>query len=73
MRRERIRSYTEASGPLYLGRIDGADGDTLYVGQPAVSSADNDVLAINWRTPAAEPGAAPTLRHGGEAEAFCGQ
>ena len=28
MRRERIRVYTEASGPLYFGRIDGTDGET---------------------------------------------
>ena len=44
MRRERIRVYTEASGPLYFGRIDRADGETLYVGRHAVWSADNDLL-----------------------------
>ena len=54
MRRERIRVYTEASGPLYFGRIDG-DGETLYVGRHAVWSADNDLLSVNWRAPAAEP------------------
>ena len=40
MRRERIRVYTEASGPLYFGRVDRVDGDTLYVGRHAVWSAD---------------------------------
>jgi DNA helicase IV len=55
MRRERIRVYTEASGPLYFGRIDRADGDTLYVGRHAVWSADNALMAVNWRAPAAEP------------------
>ena len=55
MRRERIRVYTEASGPLYFGRIDRADGETLYVGRHAVWSADNDLLRVNWRAPAAEP------------------
>ena len=39
MRRERIRQYTEASGPLYFGRIDGEE--TLYVGRHAVWGADN--------------------------------
>src|SRR3954447_1204207 len=55
MRRERIRVYTEASGPLYFGRIDRADGETLYVGRHAVWSPDNDLLSVNWRAPAAEP------------------
>ena len=40
MRRERIRVYTEASGPLYFGRIDRVDGDTLYVGRHAVWSPE---------------------------------
>ena len=55
MRRERIRVYTEASGPLYFGRIDQTDGATLYVGRHAVWSPDNDLLSVNWRAPAAEP------------------
>jgi DNA helicase IV len=55
MRRERIRVYTEASGPLYFGRIDEATGETLYVGRHAVWSADNELLSVNWRAPAAEP------------------
>ncbi|MDA0183894.1 AAA family ATPase [Solirubrobacter phytolaccae] len=55
MRRERIRVYTEASGPLYFGRIDRTDGATLYVGRHAVHSPANDLLSINWRAPAAEP------------------
>jgi DNA helicase IV len=55
MRRERIRVYTEASGPLYFGRIDRADGETLYVGRHAVWSAGNELLTVNWRAPAAEP------------------
>lgn len=55
MRRERIRVYTAASGPLYFGRIDRTDGATLYVGRHAVHSPTNDLLSINWRAPAAEP------------------
>src|SRR3954462_1306460 len=55
MRRERIRVYTEASGPLYFGRIDRAEGDTLYVGRHAVWSPGNELLSVNWRAPAAEP------------------
>ena len=55
MRRERIRVYTEASGPLYFGRIDRTDGETLYVGRHAVWSPDNELLSVNWRAPAAEP------------------
>src|SRR3954449_10908669 len=55
MRRERIRVYTEASGPLYFGRIDRFDGDTLYVARPGVGSRGNELLSVNWRAPAAEP------------------
>jgi DNA helicase IV len=62
MRRERVRVYTEASGPLYFGRIDRVDGDTLYVGRHAIWSAGNDLLAVNWRAPAAEPFYAATER-----------
>ena len=60
MRRERIRQYTEASGPLYFGRIDGEG--TLYVGRHAVWSADNELLSVNWRAPAAEPFYTATAR-----------
>lgn len=62
MRRERIRVYTEASGPLYFGRIDRTDGDTLYVGRHAIWAGDNSLLAVNWRAPAAEPFYAATER-----------
>src|SRR4051794_24924910 len=55
MRRERIRVYSAASGPLYFGRIDRADGETLYVGRHAVWSPSNELLSVNWRAPAAEP------------------
>jgi DNA helicase IV len=55
MRRERIRVYTEASGPLYFGRVDEATGETMYVGRHAIWSADNQLLTVNWRAPAAEP------------------
>src|ERR1700744_3444834 len=53
MRNELLRTYTEASGPLYFGRID-SDEQTLYVGRHSVHGPDNDLLAINWRGPAAE-------------------
>jgi DNA helicase IV len=62
MRRERLRRYTAASGPLYFGRIDGTDGRTLYIGRHAVATEDNELLAINWRAPAAEPFYAATTR-----------
>src|SRR3954469_1615304 len=54
MRLERLRAYTGASGPLYFGRIDRGDAETLYIGRHAVANADNELLAINWRAPAAE-------------------
>src|SRR5213595_1669880 len=55
MRLERLRAYTAASGPLYFGRIDRADGEPpLYIGRHAVANADNELLSINWRAPAAE-------------------
>ena len=58
MRRERIRVYTEASGPLYFGRIDGEEGEEgepLYIGRHVVVDGHNRVLVSNWRAPAAEP------------------
>ena len=55
MRRERIRVYTEASGPLYFGRIDPESGEPLYIGRHVVVDAHNKVLVSNWRAPAAEP------------------
>jgi hypothetical protein len=55
MRRERIRVYTEASGPLYFGRIDPDGGEPLYIGRHVVVDAHNQVLVVNWRAPAAEP------------------
>jgi DNA helicase IV len=61
MRLERLRAYTAASGPLYFGRIDRSDGETLYVGRHAVANPDNELLSINWRAPAAEPFYAATV------------
>src|SRR3954465_8727941 len=55
MRRERLRAYTGASGPLYFGRVDRPGDEPLYIGRHAVADADNRLLAINWRAPAAEP------------------
>jgi hypothetical protein len=55
MRLERLRAYTSASGPLYFGRIDRDDGARLYIGRHAVADTDAELLAINWRAPAAEP------------------
>ncbi len=62
MRRERIRIYTEASGPLYFGRIDPVDGTPLYIGRHVVVDRRNKVLVSNWRAPAAEPFYAATTR-----------
>jgi DNA helicase IV len=55
MRAERIRVYTEASGPLYFGRIDRIEGGPTYIGRHAIVDRRNRLLAINWRAPAAEP------------------
>jgi DNA helicase IV len=54
MRLERLRAYTSASGPLYFGRIDRDGAAPLYIGRHAVAAPDNELLAINWRAPAAE-------------------
>src|SRR4051794_32631404 len=61
MRLERLRAYTAASGPLYFGRVDREDGGTLYIGRHAVADAENELLSINWRAPAAEPFYAATV------------
>lgn len=55
MRRERLRLYTASSGPLYFGRIDQRDGVVRYVGRHAIADEANELLAVNWRAPAAEP------------------
>src|SRR5918992_160319 len=54
MRLERLRAYTAASGPLYFGRIDRDGENPLYIGGHAVADQRNELLAINWRAPAAE-------------------
>ena len=54
LRRERMRVYTEASGPLYFGRIDRV-GRPAYIGRHVIVDEPNDLLEINWRAPAAEP------------------
>ena len=59
-RSRRCAASASASTPRRAGRctsaaIDRADGETLYVGRHAVWSADNDLLCVNWRAPAAEP------------------
>ena len=54
LRAERLRAYTDASGPLYFGRLDLEDGDDpLYVGRHLLTDADGEPLVINWRAPAA--------------------
>jgi DNA helicase IV len=55
MRLERLRAYTSASGPLYFGRIDRDGQEPLYIGRHAVADTHSELLAINWRAPAAEP------------------
>jgi DNA helicase IV len=62
MRAERVRLYTQASGPLYFGRIDRTEGGPTYVGRHAILDRHNRLLAINWRAPAAEPFYAATPR-----------
>jgi DNA helicase IV len=66
MRLERLRAYTGASGPLYFGRIDPDGRPPLYVGRHAVANQHNELLAINWRAPAAEAfyAATPADPHG---------
>ena len=75
MRLERLRAYTAASGPLYFGRIDrarsadgaaGHRGSALYIGRHAIADERNELLAINWRAPAAQPfyAATPVRPHG---------
>src|SRR4051812_14346051 len=58
----RLRAYRGASGPLYFGRVDREDGGTLYIGRHAVADAENELLSINWRAPAAEPFYAATVQ-----------
>jgi DNA helicase IV len=62
MRAERIRIYTQASGPLYFGRIDRTEAGPTYIGRHAIVDRHNHLLAINWRAPAAEPFYAATPR-----------
>ena len=59
-RSSRCGASASASTPRRAGRCTsgastGSDGETLYVGRHAVWSADNELLSVNWRAPAAEP------------------
>jgi hypothetical protein len=50
----RARALDVAEDGLVFGRIDLADGETLYVGRIGVRTGDHDSLVIDWRAPAAE-------------------
>lgn len=39
---------------LAFGRIDAADGDTMYIGRRGVIDASGDALLVDWRAPVSE-------------------
>ena len=47
---------------ICLGRFDRSDGTTVYVGRIGVRNEDGEQLLVDWRTPAAAPFFAATLR-----------
>src|SRR4051794_41254509 len=55
MRRERVRRYTAASGPLYFGRIDDTGGGAPSIRPPPLAAQGNEPLALHWRGAAPPP------------------
>ncbi|MFN2504811.1 MAG: ATP-binding domain-containing protein [Acidimicrobiales bacterium] len=51
----RLAALREADAGLVFGRIDGQNGESLYIGRVAISDEDNEPLIVDWRAPAAEP------------------
>ncbi|WP_329430286.1 AAA family ATPase [Streptosporangium sp. NBC_01495] len=55
---EYARRLAQLSGverDLCFGRIDDADGDTLYIGRVGLRDADREIILVDWRAPAARP------------------
>src|SRR5699024_2646131 len=47
--------YQSAEEGLCFGRIDAADGDTVYIGRIGLSAQDRTQMLMDWRAPASEP------------------
>jgi hypothetical protein len=58
----RVRALTRLGDEICLGRFDRADGGRVYVGRLGLRGGDGAPLLVDWRTPAAEPFFAATLR-----------
>ena len=52
---QRLAALDIAKDRLLVGRLDLADGSSLYVGRLAVADEHGDPLVVDWRAPAAEP------------------
>lgn len=53
--RRRLALLDIARDRLLVGRLDLADGETLYIGRLAIADEDGDPLVVDWRAPAAAP------------------
>ncbi|QIX28685.1 AAA family ATPase [Nocardioides sp. JQ2195] len=51
----RLRTLRRFSLDLCLGRMDGDDGEVVYVGRLGLTDRDGKRLLVDWRSPAAEP------------------
>jgi hypothetical protein len=62
----RVHQLDVAEEGLVFGRLDLADGETLYIGRIGVRTSEHDSLVIDWRAPAAEAfyRATPEQPHG---------
>ncbi|MCK8613433.1 RNA polymerase recycling motor ATPase HelR [Gordonia sp. C13] len=58
----RVRALQRFSLEACLGRIVGADGEVLYIGRLGLAASTGEALLVDWRTPAAAPFFAATLR-----------
>jgi DNA helicase IV len=51
----RLRALRRFGLDLCLGRMVGADGETVYVGRLGLTDSTGNRLLVDWRSPAAEP------------------
>ncbi|ROO83342.1 DNA helicase IV [Actinocorallia herbida] len=54
-RYRRLAQFAAVEHGLCFGRIDGRDGDTLYVGRMGLRDEEGEPVLIDWRAPAARP------------------
>ena len=50
----RAKKIADDSEAVAFGRFDDQQGNVIYVGRDSITTADSDLLVVNWQAPAAE-------------------